>query len=289
MKRICLSLMIAMLAIAAAACGARNDAATASSPKPTASAQAASTSPAGATQSVSATPAAKVELTVSAAASLTDALNEIGKTYEAAHANVKLAFNYGASGTLQQQIEQGAPADLFLSAAGKNMKALVDKQLIDAGKQRNLLSNELVVVVPANSKLALFGIADLAKPEVKVLSVGIPESVPAGQYARDALTNARLWDALQGKTVQGKDVKQVLQTVETGNADAGFVYKSDALTSAKAKIAFAVAPGTYGAIEYPVGIVKATKHAKEAEELYVYLQSKEALDIFVKYGFVVPK
>ncbi|MBO9608583.1 MAG: molybdate ABC transporter substrate-binding protein [Paenibacillaceae bacterium] len=284
MKRLYLTLLVAAMAIAIAACGSKDDIKSASTPKPSVTASASAT-PA----SASPTPAAKVELTVSAAASLTDALNEIGKKYEASHANVKLAFNYGASGTLQQQIEQGAPADLFLSAASKNMKTLVDKQLVDAGKQRNLLSNELVVVVPADSKLTLTGVADLAKPEVKVLSVGIPESVPAGQYAKDALTNAKLWDSLQTKTVQAKDVKAVLQTVETGNAEAGFVYKSDALTSTKAKIAFTVTPGTYGAIEYPIGIVKATKNAKETEELYNYLQSKEALDIFVKYGFVVPK
>ncbi|MCM3628563.1 molybdate ABC transporter substrate-binding protein [Paenibacillus glycanilyticus] len=231
---------------------------------------------------------AQVALTISAAASLTDALNDIQKTYEDKNPNVKLNFNFGASGALQQQIEQGAPADLFLSAAVKNLQALVDKQLIDTGKQTNLLSNELVVVVPDDSGAALASEADLTKAEIKHVAIGIPESVPAGNYAEESLTNAKLWDTLQAKAVQGKDVRQVLQYVETGNADAGFVYKTDALTSDKVKIAFTVDPQTYTPIQYPIGIVKATKHNKEAEDFYDYLQSQEAIDIFVKYGFSVP-
>ncbi len=234
-------------------------------------------------------PAETEELTVSAAASLTDALKDIQKVYESKNQNVRLNFNFGASGALQQQIEQGAPADLFLSASSKNMKALVDKRLIDPDNQKNLLHNELVVVIPADGKTAIENVTDLTKAEIKKAAIGIPESVPAGNYAKEALTNARLWEALQSKMVQGKDVRQVLQYVETGNADAGFVYKTDALTSQKVKIAFAVDPKTYSPIAYPAGIVKATKHMKEAEDFYTYLQSKEALDVFVKYGFSIPK
>ena len=230
-----------------------------------------------------------VELTISAAASLTDALNEIQTIYETKHSNIKLVFNFGASGALQQQIEQGAPADLFLSAATKNMKALVDKQLIDSAQQRHLLSNELVVVVPSDGKLSIGSEQDLKKDDVKKIAIGIPESVPAGKYAQEALTNANLSDALQTKIVQAKDVRQVLQYTETGNVDAGFVYKTDALASDKVKVAFAVDPNSYSPINYPVGIVKATKHAKEAEELYDFLQTNEALDVFVKYGFKIPK
>lgn len=234
-------------------------------------------------------PAETVELTISAAASLTDALNEIQSIYETKHSNIKLVFNFGASGALQQQIEQGAPADLFLSAAAKNMKALVDKQLIDSARQHHLLSNELVVVVPSDGKLSIGSELDLKKDEVKKIAIGIPESVPAGKYAQEALTNANLSDALQTKIVQAKDVRQVLQYTETGNVDAGFVYKTDALASDKVKVAFAVDPNSYSPINYPAGIVKATKHAEEAEELYSFLQSNEALAVFVKYGFKIPK
>ncbi len=232
-------------------------------------------------------PAETVELTISAAASMTDALADIQKLYEANHSGIKLSFNFGASGALQQQIEQGAPADLFLSAAVKNMAALVDEGLIDSGQQTNLLKNELVVVAAADSAAVIQKVEDLSNAEVKTIAIGIPESVPAGNYTKEALTALNLWDTLQSKSVQAKDVRQVLQYVETGNADAGFVYKTDALSSDKVKIAFVVDPSTYKAIQYPIGIVKATKHAKEAEDLYSYLQTQEALDVFVKYGFSV--
>ncbi|MGM1050268.1 MAG: molybdate ABC transporter substrate-binding protein [Bacillota bacterium] len=244
--------------------------------------------PSESTPASSEQPVETVELTISAAASMTDALMEIQKTYESKNQNIKLNFNFGASGALQQQIEQGAPADLFLSASVKNMTALVEKQLIDANQQANLLNNELVVVVPVDGKTSIENIADLTKPEVKNVAIGIPESVPAGNYAKEALTNAKLWDGLQAKSVQAKDVRQVLQYVETGNADAGFVYKTDALTSDKVKVAFAVDPNTYDTIQYPIGIIKATKNNKEAENFYTYLQSQEALDVFTKYGFKVP-
>lgn len=229
-----------------------------------------------------------VELTVSAAASMTDALKEIQEDYKTKNPNITLNFNFGASGALQQQIEQGAPADLFLSAAAKNMEALVDKQLIDANQQKNVLSNELVAVVSADGQVPVASFADLSKSELKNIAIGIPESVPAGSYAKEALTKTNFWDSLQPKIVQGKDVRQVLQYVETGNADVGFVYKTDALTSDKVKVAFAVDPATYTPVEYPIGIVKATKHRKEAEDFYTYLQTQEALDVFVKYGFSVP-
>lgn len=230
-----------------------------------------------------------VELTVSAAASLTDSLNDIKKLYEAKAGHVKLTFNFGASGTLQQQIEQGAPADLFLSAGKKQMDTLVQKQLIETNTAKNLLLNDLVLVVPADGKVSVNTMEDLSKADIKKLAVGTPESVPAGSYAKEALTTLKLWDSLQPKIVLTKDVKQVLSYVETGNTEAGFVYKTDALMSQKVKIALTVDPKSFSAIEYPIGIVKATKFKKEAEAFYQYLQTKEAQDIFVKYGFVLPK
>ncbi|GKU76450.1 molybdate ABC transporter substrate-binding protein [Paenibacillus sp. L3-i20] len=227
----------------------------------------------------------KVELTISAAASLTDALNELELTFEKEHKTIDLVFNYGASGALQQQIEQGAPADLFLSAAVKNMKTLVEKGLVEESKQSNLLSNELVVVAPKDSQVKLAEMKDLVPAEVGKIAIGIPESVPAGNYAKEALISASLWDTVVAKTVQAKDVRGVLQYVETGNVEAGFVYKTDALASKAVKIAFAVDKAAYSPVLYPVGIVKATKHVKEAENFYNFLQTKEATDVFVKYGF----
>ncbi|MFD0697640.1 molybdate ABC transporter substrate-binding protein [Paenibacillus sp. GCM10027628] len=270
-------LIVLSLMLAIAGCG--------TAPNSTTTSNASSQTPSTSTPSPKT--AESVELTVSAAASMTDALKEIQKAYETKNPNIKLNFNFGASGALQQQIEQGAPADLFLSAATKNMKALVDKQLINANQQKNVLSNELVAVVSADGKASIASVADLSKSDVKNIAIGIPESVPAGGYAKEALTNSKLWDSLQSKMVQGKDVRQVLQYVETGNADVGFVYKTDALTSQKVKVAFAVDAKTYAPVVYPIGVVKATKHSKEAEGFYNYLQSKEALDVFVKYGFSV--
>ncbi|MCR8633710.1 molybdate ABC transporter substrate-binding protein [Paenibacillus radicis (ex Xue et al. 2023)] len=245
--------------------------------------------PAPVSQPTPSAPVEKVELTISAAASLTDALKEIQTNYEGKNKQIKLNFNFGASGALQQQIEQGAPADLFLSAATKNMKTLVDKQLIDASQQKNLLINELVVVTPDDGKIAIQKIEDLTNEAIKHLAVGEPQTVPAGSYAKEALTSSKLWDSLQPRIVQGKDVRQVLTYVESGNAEAGFVYKTDALTSKKVKVAFSVDSKLYTPIEYPAGIVKSTKHSKEAADFYTYLQSKESQDVFVKYGFTVPK
>ncbi|WP_336077569.1 molybdate ABC transporter substrate-binding protein [Paenibacillus sp. 203] len=243
----------------------------------------------GSSSQTSSKTAETIELTISAAASLTDALKEIQHSYESTHTDIKLNFNFGGSGALEKQIEQGAPSDLFLSASTKNMKSLVDQQLIDTKKQKTWLTNELVVVIPADGTMNIASVTDLTKKEVKKVAIGIPESVPAGNYAQEALTKAKLWDTLQSKLVQAKDVRQVLQYVETGNADVGFVYKTDALTSQKAKIAFEVNPKTYSPVEYPIGIVKATKHIQEAEDFYAYLQSQESLNIMDKYGFTIPK
>lgn len=234
-------------------------------------------------------PSETVELTISAAASLTNALQDIQKVYETTHQNIKLNFNFAASGALQQQIEQGAPVDLFLSAATKNLQALIDKQLIQSDAHMNLLTNELVVVVPTDGKAVIANVDDLSHEDINKVAIGIPESVPAGNYAKEALTKANLWDTLQSKIVQAKDVRQVLQYVETGNVDAGFVYQTDALTSDKVKVIFPVDPATYTAIEYPMGIISATKHLEEVKEFYAFLQSEDALNTFKKYGFSVPK
>jgi molybdate transport system substrate-binding protein len=275
-------LLLIIASIVFTGCASTKNSSTAT-PATTAQTKQAATSPTPASK-----PTEKMELTISAAASLTDALKEIQTSYEGKNKQIKLNFNFGASGALQQQIEQGAPADVFLSAATKNMKALVDKQLIDAARQKNLLINELVLVVPADGKVAVQKVEDLTAEGIKHVAIGEPQTVPAGSYAKEALTQTKLWDRLQAKIVQGKDVRQVLTYVESGNAEAGFVYKTDALTSQKVKVALSVDSKTYTPIEYPAGIVKATKHSKEAEDFYAYLQTKEAQDVFVKYGFTIP-
>ncbi|WP_342564496.1 molybdate ABC transporter substrate-binding protein [Paenibacillus sp. FSL R7-0345] len=227
--------------------------------------------------------AKKTEIIVSAAASLQDSLDKIAVQYEKQHPDIDLVFNYGASGTLQKQIEQGAPADLFFSAGDKQMTALVDGGLITEKKQ--LLKNQLVLVVPSNSKTKITTITQLTDKAFKKVAVGQPESVPAGQYAQQSLTAKNVWDTLQSKLVFAKDVRQVLSYVETGNADAGFVYKTDALTSNKVKIALTVGGHVHKAINYPVGIIKESDHLAEAKAFYNYVQTKAAGSVFTSYGF----
>ncbi|MCM3784190.1 molybdate ABC transporter substrate-binding protein [Neobacillus mesonae] len=234
-------------------------------------------------------PAELTELTVSAAASLTDALEELRPLFEAEYPNIELSFNFGGSGSLQQQIEQGAPADLFLSAAEKNMQALLDKNLINADSTKTLLTNELVLIASSGNEQKITSEEDLTSEGIKVVAIGIPESVPAGSYAKEALATLGIYEQLEPKIVQAKDVRQVLQYVETGNADAGFVYKTDAITSSDVEIVHTVDPENYTAITYPAGIVSASKHPEEAESFYTFLQSSEAQSIFKKYGFSVPE
>ncbi|GFN33103.1 molybdate ABC transporter substrate-binding protein [Paenibacillus xylaniclasticus] len=228
-----------------------------------------------------------VELIVSAAASLTDALSDLENEYERQNPSIELTFNFGASGALQQQIEQGAPVDLFLSASARNMNALIDQSLIEADSYSDLLGNQLVAVVPANSNTLIQTMDDLGEEAKYRIAIGIPESVPAGQYAQESLNKANLWEKLKGGIVQGKDVRQVLQYVETGNVDVGFVYMTDAINASQVKIAFEVDPMSYSSIVYPAGVVAATKHSAEAKALYAYLQTDEAASIFEKYGFSV--
>ncbi|MBS4162258.1 molybdate ABC transporter substrate-binding protein, partial [Klebsiella pneumoniae] len=144
---------------------------------------------------------------------------------------VSVKFNFGSSGALQQQIEQGAPADLFFSAAEDKFDRLVEKGLISKIDSVKLLENTLVLIVPKGKAQQVSGFEDLTKSGVEKLAIGTPESVPAGKYAKETLTNLHLWSKVQSKIVYGKDVRQVLSYIETGNADAGVVYRTDALTS----------------------------------------------------------
>lgn len=233
---------------------------------------------------------AKTELLISVAASLQDSMLALQPDFEKQNPTLKLTFNFAASGTLQKQIEQGAPADLFVSAGSKQMKALVDKGLVESMNQTPLLANDLVMVMPINStiKLAKATSKELTKDEFKSVALGIPETVPAGTYAKQTLDYLGLYDKLKPKLVQAKDVRQVLTYVETGNADAGFVYRTDALTSKKVKIVLTIASWAHDEIVYPEGIVKETKHPDEAKLFYQYLQGKEATAVFVQYGFKLP-
>ena len=224
----------------------------------------------------------KVELTISAAASLQDAINEIKTAYEKENSNVKINLNFGASGALQQQISQGAPVDLFFSAAEDKFEKLKDEKLIEKGK--NLIGNEIVLVVPKDSDQSINEFEDL--PKAEKMAIGTPETVPAGQYGKETLENLGVWKDIEEKVVYAKDVRQVLTYVETENVDAGIVYKTDALTSEKVAITATASEDTHTPIIYPVGVIKESSHLKEANAFYEYLQTEKAMEIFVKYGFV---
>lgn len=227
---------------------------------------------------------AETQITVSVAASLQDALGEIQKIYAVKKPKVKVTINFASSGSLQRQIEQGAPVDLFLSAGSKQMDELESKDLIIKESRTDILSNDLVLITSKDNN-TVKSFQDLSNPGVKIIGIGAPESVPAGKYAKEALTFMKLWDTLTPKLVQAKDVRQVLAYVETGNAEAGLVYGSDANISDKVKIA-AVAPAdSHMPIVYPAAIIAAAKNKTAAEEFLNFLQTEEAARVFVKYGF----
>ncbi|HSS49070.1 MAG TPA: molybdate ABC transporter substrate-binding protein, partial [Thermoanaerobaculia bacterium] len=179
-----------------------------------------------------AVPAAAAEVNVFAAASLTDALKEIATTYESSSGD-KLVFNFGASSTLARQIQEGAPADLFFSADEAKMDSLAKGGLVVKETRKSLLSNTLVVVVPVDSKLVIASPADLATSKVRVLALAEPQSVPAGIYAKEWLKTQKLWSRVIDKVVPTENVRAALAAVESGNVDAGIVYKTDAGISKK--------------------------------------------------------
>lgn len=225
----------------------------------------------------------KMELTISAAASLQDSMNDIKPIFEEKNPHIKINFNFGASGALQQQISQGAPVDLFFSAAEDKFDKLIEDGLIDQKQGIDLIGNELVLVVPVNSNKGISSFEDLIK--AGQISIGTPESVPAGQYAKETLQNLNLWEDVEGKVVYAKDVRQVLTYVETNNVDAGIVYKTDAFISSKVKIAATANENLHVPIIYPLGVIKDSSHPEEAQQFYKFLQQKTSIDIFEKYGF----
>lgn len=228
-------------------------------------------------------PSEEVRLYVLAAASLTDAVREIQARYEAAHPGVRLIPTFASSGRLKQQIERGAPADLFLSAGTEEMKELVRKHRIDSRFHAELLENELVLIAPEGASLK--GLSDLTSNRVKRIAVGHPEMVPAGKYAGEALEHIGLWKQLRRKLVFAGDVRQVLAYVKTGNADAGIVYRTDSRLTKGVSVIGEIPSESHRPIVYPLGVVRGTEHPREAQALYRWLQGEEARSIFEKYGF----
>lgn len=226
-----------------------------------------------------------VELTVLAAASLTDATTELAELYKKVAPNVTLTFSYGSSGALQTQIEEGAPADLFLSAAAKQMNALDEEGLLLADTRVDLLLNKIVLIVPENSSLELTSFQDVGADTVKTIALGEPEGVPVGQYAEQVFTNLGLLDEVKAKTNYGTDVKQVLTWVESGEADCGVVYSTDAKMSDKVSIVCEAPEGSHEDIVYPAAVIETSESPEAAKAFLVYLSTDEAASVFEEYGF----
>ncbi len=226
-----------------------------------------------------------VELTILAAASLTDVCGEIQERYEAEHEGVTLTFSYGGSGALQTQIEEGAMADLFLSAANKQMDALEEEGLMDSDSIEELLENKVVLIVPKDSTLSITDFSDVTGEEVTLIGLGDPASVPVGQYAEEIFSSLGILEKVQEKANYGTDVRNVLAWVESGAVDCGVVYATDARTTDGVTVVSYAPEGSCTPVIYPAGIVKSSAHPEEAQRFLEYLGSPEAAELFESYGF----
>ncbi len=229
-------------------------------------------------------PAVSSQIIVSAAASLSETLTEIKVLYTQQQPEIKLTYNFGSSGSLQQQIEQGAPIDVFISASPQQMDALEEKGLLLPGTRKNLLTNRLVLVVPKGEK-KITGFEDLTRNTIRKIAMGEPESVPAGKYAKEVLTSMNLFNSLQSKLVYAKDVRQVLSYVETGNVDAGIVYKTDAKLSTQVDIIATAPIDSHSPIIYPIAVLKESKNLEAALAFVTFISGNTIKTVFEQLGF----
>jgi molybdate transport system substrate-binding protein len=229
------------------------------------------------------------EMTLSVAISLKDAIEELGRGFTAAHPGVTLRYNFGASGDLQKQIEAGAPVDVFLSAAQRQMDELEKKNLIVVATRRAVARNVLTVVGPADSRVDLARAGDLLEAPVGKIAVGNPKSVPAGQYAEESLRALGLWDRLLPKLVFAENVRQVLDYVARGEVEAGFVYTTDAATRTRGvKEAFRPPEDTYRPVIYPGAVVAASKQQALGRAFLELLESPRGRTVLGRFGFQPP-
>jgi molybdate transport system substrate-binding protein len=228
--------------------------------------------------------AVKKTLVIGAAASLNEAFTELGRLFEAQNPGWKVEFSFAGSGNLKTGIEQGAPLDVFAPAAEKQMNELLDSGHIDPNTVRLFAKNELVMVVPQNSSVN-------SREEIihlDIIAVGEPESVPAGQYAKESLTNLGYWEQLEGKLVFTKDVRQALFYVERGEADAGFVYATDAAKSETVRIVTPMPEESYQPVLYPIGILSNAGNREGAEMWVELVTGDQGQGVLSKYGFQKP-
>jgi molybdate transport system substrate-binding protein len=227
------------------------------------------------------------EVMVFAAASLSDALREIGGRYERQSAD-RILYNFDSSGTLARQIAEGAPADLFLCADQARMDALAKQGAVRADTRRPLLGNTLVIVAAADSSLALADARGLLSRAVARIVLGDPQTVPAGTYAREFLERQGLWARVADRVVPTATVRAALAAVEAGNADVGFVFRTDAGVSQKVKILLEVPAADTSPIVYPAAVTREAPHAAAAQRFLDYLSAAAAREVFTRFGFSAP-
>lgn len=225
------------------------------------------------------------ELLISAAASMTDVLKEIAEAYSSVESSVKLTFTFGGSGALQSQIEEGAPVDVFVSAALKQMDSLDERGYLLDDTRKDLLVNKVVLITPSDSTLEINSFEDLTNDEVKTIALGDPSGVPVGQYSEEIFMNLNILDNIKEKSIFGNDVRSVLTWVESGEVDCGVVYATDAYSSDKVTIVAEAPKGSHKEVTYPVAIIKSSKNVDMAKQFLEYLSSEEAAIIFKKHGF----
>lgn len=234
-----------------------------------------------------AAPALAGELTVSAAASLTDAFGAIKTAFAKDHPGINVTLNFAASGALLSQMAQGAPVDVFASADQKTMDQAVEKKLIDAATRVNFAQNALVLATPADNPAKIKDLTTLTTPAVKRIAVGNPDSVPVGRYTKAALTKAGLWDALSPKCILAESVRQVLDYLTRGEVDAGFVYGTDAKQGGdKVKVIAEVPVVT--PVSYPIAVLAGAKDKKDAAAFVAFVTGPKGQEILAKFGFKKP-
>lgn len=241
----------------------------------------------GSASSSAKTDGGKVELHVSAAASLTDVMKELAENYKKVHPEVEIKFNFGSSGALQQAIQNGGDADLFFSAAQKQMDELEKSGDLAADTRKDLLINEVVLIVPKDGAKDITSFEDLTSDKVARVALGEPKGVPVGQYSEEVFNNMKILDQVKAKAVYGSDVRQVLAWVENGEADCGIVYATDAAISQKVTVAAKAPAGTHNPIIYPAAVLKDSKQKEAAAEFLKFVSEPESAKLFQKYGFEV--
>ena len=227
-----------------------------------------------------------VELQIYAATSLTDALTEIGKEYEK-NSGDKVLFNFSASSLLARQIQEDAPADLFISADEEKMDGLEKKNLILKETRQSLLSNTLVIVAEKDNALLLQTPQELASPRIKKIALAEPQTVPAGIYAKEYLKSIGIWKLVIDRLIPTENVRATLAAVEYGNVDAGIVYKTDALISKRVKTLYEVPLAECPKISYPFAVVSHSKEPEAAKKFLEYTTGPAGIEVFKKIGFII--